>query len=225
MPWVVQRHGDGCDSLMKDAKMCMMIRGAAGHLWLTKIWCVLLKRRLERTDDSPLRHFPCIFLKFHGHFFTKLCLINIIFGNCVHAGCRSRYHVLCIAGDIVLRWTDTKTAAPLWQVPQQWWKLCRKVVYGMYIKGQYKWFVMYSCFFLIAHRNLLSGKHSYYLFILGIIWNTQNKWTNCSVLLVKYDGTYSYHGTLKYYANFCLSALYILAPQTPISYEGVLISP
>jgi len=26
------------------------------------------------SDDSPLRHFPCIFLKFHGHFFTKLCL-------------------------------------------------------------------------------------------------------------------------------------------------------
>ena len=39
-----------------------------------KIWCVQLKRRLRRTDDSPLRHFPCIFLKFHGHFFTKLCL-------------------------------------------------------------------------------------------------------------------------------------------------------
>jgi len=33
-----------------------------------------LKRRLGRTDDSPLRHFPCIFIKFHGHFFTKLCL-------------------------------------------------------------------------------------------------------------------------------------------------------
>ena len=33
-----------------------------------------LKRRLGRTNDSPLRHFPCIFLKFHGHFFTKLCL-------------------------------------------------------------------------------------------------------------------------------------------------------
>jgi hypothetical protein len=26
----------------------------------------------DRTDDSPLRHFPCIFLKFHGHFFMKL---------------------------------------------------------------------------------------------------------------------------------------------------------
>ena len=25
-----------------------------------KIWCVQLKRRSERTDDSPLRHFPCI---------------------------------------------------------------------------------------------------------------------------------------------------------------------
>ena len=32
------------------------------------------ERIKERTDNSPLRHFPCIFLKFHGHFFTKLCL-------------------------------------------------------------------------------------------------------------------------------------------------------
>jgi len=74
MPWVVQRYGEGCDCLMKDVKMCMMIRGAAGCLWWMKIWYVQLKRRLGRTDDSPLRHFPCIFLKFHGHFFTELCL-------------------------------------------------------------------------------------------------------------------------------------------------------
>ena len=47
-----------------------------------------VERRSERTDDSPLRHFPCIFLKLHGHFFTKLCLMNLGFGNCVHAGCR-----------------------------------------------------------------------------------------------------------------------------------------
>jgi len=26
-----------------------------------------------------------------------------------------------------LRWRGTKTGATLWQVPQQWWKLCRKV--------------------------------------------------------------------------------------------------
>jgi len=35
--------------------------------------------------------------------------------------------VLCIAGSIILRWRDTKTGATLWQVPQQWWELCRKV--------------------------------------------------------------------------------------------------
>ena len=63
--------------------MCMMIRRAADRLWWMKIWCVQLKRRSERTDDSPLRHFPCIFLKFHGHFFTKLCLVNLSFRNCV----------------------------------------------------------------------------------------------------------------------------------------------
>ena len=54
-------------------------------------------------------------------------------------------------------WRDTKTGAVLWQVPQEWWKLCRKAVYSMYIKWQYAWFVIYCCFFLIAHRNLLSG--------------------------------------------------------------------
>jgi hypothetical protein len=45
--------------LMKDAKMCMMIRVVADHLWLMKIWCVQWKRRFKRTDDSPSRHFPC----------------------------------------------------------------------------------------------------------------------------------------------------------------------
>jgi hypothetical protein len=69
-------------------KMCMMIRGAAERLWWMKIFCVQLKRRLERTDDSPLRYFPCIFFEFHGHFFTKYCLINLSFGNCVHTACR-----------------------------------------------------------------------------------------------------------------------------------------
>ena len=60
MPRVVQWYGDGCDSLMKDAKMCMMIRGAADRLCWTKIWCVQLMRRLERTDDSPFRHFSLL---------------------------------------------------------------------------------------------------------------------------------------------------------------------
>ena len=42
-----------------------------------------LKRKLEKTDNSPLQQFPCIVLKFHGHFFTKLCLVKLSFGNCV----------------------------------------------------------------------------------------------------------------------------------------------
>jgi len=42
-------------------------------------------------------------------------------------------------------------------MPQEWWKLCQKAVYSMHIKCHYAWFVIYSCFFLIAHRNLLSG--------------------------------------------------------------------
>jgi hypothetical protein len=53
-----------------------------------KIWCLQWKRRFNRSDDSPSRHFPCILHKFHWHFFMKFCLKNFVFGNCVHAGCR-----------------------------------------------------------------------------------------------------------------------------------------
>jgi hypothetical protein len=63
-------------------------------------------------------------------------------------------------GGINLRSRDKKTGAPLRQVPQQWWKLCRKVVHGMYIKWQYKWFEnnkFLFFFFSTAHRNLHSG--------------------------------------------------------------------
>ena len=50
-----------------------------------------VERRLERTDDSPLRHFPCIFLRFHCHVFTKLCVINLSFGNCCTLGAADAY--------------------------------------------------------------------------------------------------------------------------------------
>jgi hypothetical protein len=82
MPWVVQRYGDGCDYLIKDMKMCMMICGVVNRLWWMKIWCVHLNRRLDRTDNSSLFHFPFIFLKFQSHLqeivsdklqFWKLC--------------------------------------------------------------------------------------------------------------------------------------------------------
>jgi hypothetical protein len=64
-------------------KMCMMIRGAVDLLWLMKIYCVQWKRRFKRTDVSPFRHFPCIFLKFHSNFFTKLSLLNFFFSEIV----------------------------------------------------------------------------------------------------------------------------------------------
>jgi len=50
----------------------------------------------------------------------------------------------------------TKPGATLWQVPQQWWKLCRKVVYGVYIKWQCAWFLICSCFFLNSPSDLTS---------------------------------------------------------------------
>jgi hypothetical protein len=51
---------------MKAAKICTTIRGAADHLWLMKILYMQWKRRFKRTDDSPFRHFPCIFHKFQS---------------------------------------------------------------------------------------------------------------------------------------------------------------
>ena len=74
--------------------------------------------------------------------------------NCVW-GQRSRYHLLCIAGGTIIRWRDTKTGVTPWQVPQQRWKLCRKVVYSMYIKWQYTWLAIYSCFFLNSPSELI----------------------------------------------------------------------
>jgi len=94
--------------------------------------------------------------------------------------------VLCITGGIILRWRDTKTGATLWQVPQQWWKLCRKVVYGVYIKWQYTRFVIYSCFFLnspleltfwityvIKHKNIINFIRAQRLGWLGHIERMQ----------------------------------------------------
>jgi len=129
--------------------MCMMIRGAADRLWWMKIWCVQLKRRSERTDDSPLHHLAPI------DFHLFLHLKSFLAGRRLRQrGQRSRYHLLCIAGGGILRWRDTKTGATLWQVPQQWWELCWKVVYGVYIKWQYTWFVIYSCFFINSPSEL-----------------------------------------------------------------------
>jgi len=58
MQCVVQWCRDGWDCLTKDTKMCTMICGAADCLLRMKIWCVQLKRRLQKTDNSPLHHFP-----------------------------------------------------------------------------------------------------------------------------------------------------------------------
>jgi hypothetical protein len=49
-----------------------------------------LGMQFKGTDYSPFRHFTCIFYKFHGHFFTKLCLKKLVFGNCSRS-CLSRH--------------------------------------------------------------------------------------------------------------------------------------
>jgi hypothetical protein len=61
---------------MKDVKTCMMMRGAADRL----------KEDFVRAVEEKIQE--NIFHKFHGHFFTELCLKNFVFGNCAHAGCR-----------------------------------------------------------------------------------------------------------------------------------------
>jgi hypothetical protein len=58
-------------------------------------------------DDSPLLHFPCIFHKFQDHFFTKLCLINFVFRNCVHVGCRR-----CLQKNT--KWNGRPVPWPFW---------------------------------------------------------------------------------------------------------------
>jgi len=53
-----------------------------------------LVRAVEKIRENrrlAITHFPFIFLKFHSHFLKKLCLINLSFGNCVHAGAEDAY--------------------------------------------------------------------------------------------------------------------------------------
>jgi hypothetical protein len=68
----------------EGSEMWMKIHGSADHLCLMKIWYVQQKRRFNRKVDSPFCHFPCIFHKFHGHFFTKLCLMTVFQKFCSH---------------------------------------------------------------------------------------------------------------------------------------------
>jgi hypothetical protein len=51
---VIKWYGDGWDTLMNDAKMCMMIRGAANPLWLMKTWCVQWR---EDSREQTIHHF------------------------------------------------------------------------------------------------------------------------------------------------------------------------
>ena len=144
MPWVVQWYGDGCDCLMNDAKMCMMIRGAADRLWWMKIWCREVE---EMICDNRWFTVTPLSLRFPQ-------ILRSLLHKIMSWGQRSCYHLLCIAGGIILRWSDTNTGKTLWQVPQQWWKLRRKAVHGVYIKWQYTGFVIYSCFFFNSPSEL-----------------------------------------------------------------------
>jgi len=59
-------------------------------------WLTVVNEDLVRAVEGKFREnrrfiitsLSLLFLKFHGHFFKKLCLINLSFRNCVHTRCR-----------------------------------------------------------------------------------------------------------------------------------------
>jgi hypothetical protein len=62
-------------------------------------------------------------------------------------------------------------------VPQQWWRLCQNVVYGMYIKWQYKWFGKKFLFFFFNSPSELT-----FWITLAHICNDMTQWCNKSNL-------------------------------------------
>ena len=101
MPWVHQRYGDGCDSLMKDAKCAR---------WSAERPTVCDEKRSGWEQfDLPHPAFSPDLAPSDFHLFLHSQILP-----CWPAvrrrkrGQRRRYHVLCIAGGIVLRWRDKK---------------------------------------------------------------------------------------------------------------------
>jgi hypothetical protein len=96
--------------------------------------------------------------------------------------------MVCIAGGIILRFRDTKTGALL-QVPQQWWKLCRKVAYGMYIKWKYNWFGNKYLFFF----NIPSELTLWLTYVFKVYTSVKAKcsliWSNAFSHKITYDNT------------------------------------
>ena len=133
-PWVVHWYGDGCDCVMKGPKMCMMSRGATTQNLITTFGWEQFDHPPYSPDLAP------------SDFHLFLHLKPFLAGRQFHDDNKVK-EAVTTSGGIILRWRDTKMGATLWQVPQKWWKLCGKIVYDMYIKWQYAWFVIYSCFF------------------------------------------------------------------------------
>jgi hypothetical protein len=73
MVWKLVRHfNEGCENVNDDPW--------SGQPSVVNEYLVhTLEEKIQGTDDSSFCHFPCIFHKFHGNFFVKLCLINFIF--------------------------------------------------------------------------------------------------------------------------------------------------
>ena len=65
--------------------MCMMICWAADHL-VNEDLVRAVEEKIRENRRFTIMSLSLHFLKFHGHFFTKLCLMNLSFINCVHAG-------------------------------------------------------------------------------------------------------------------------------------------
>ena len=71
----------------EDAKMCMMICGAANRL-VNQGLLPAVEEKIRENRRFTITSLSLHFLKFHGHFFTKLCQINLSFRNCVQTGWR-----------------------------------------------------------------------------------------------------------------------------------------
>ena len=130
-----------------------------------KIWCVQLKRRLGRTDDSPLRHFPCVFLKFHGHFFKKWCLrskrlLPLALHHRRHHSAVKGYKNWCNAMTSASTMVETMSKSSVWYVHQMAiYRVCN--IFLFFFNSPLELTFWITLVHTITHINTPKCKHRY----------------------------------------------------------------